>query len=299
MKTRFAIPALLLFLVTCGPGADARSIANSLANVFCHFAYACCTPIERQDFLSVGTSTGDTDFDNESGCDTAIGDQYQDQLQPYEASLTEQRMTYATATAQACLNALSAAANQCSYQSLINASTGDAGCPAKLSDLFTGTVAAGGTCTMDADCALPGSQCRPPGSDGGTTIVVTAEGVCVSPAAVGQPCNTTLAVPCVAGSCCNQGNGGMPTCTAYVATGAACSGFFGQCTNTTCNPSTDYCPVSGSPVCTALQPVGGPCMNSFECQAGLNCNNGTTCQGAPDSGVQVVYQVCTGNKDGI
>lgn len=121
-------------------------------------------------------------------------------------------------------------------------------------DLFVGTVAQGGACAIDAECA-GSAPCNPtnvncdsdvmccPGTCGTAQVVVASGGSC------GE--NDT----CADGTYCKPpattGNG---TCTALITTsGAACDSFFACANPMVCNL------FAAAPTCETSAPSGGTC----------------------------------------
>lgn len=92
---------------------------------------------------------------------------------PYDASIASGTITFDEDAAGACIHSL----NQgCGGPLLVNIS------PSCIT-MFQGTVAVGGSCTIDADCADGGNCMR--------TEVATCGGVCVAAPALGAACSAT------------------------------------------------------------------------------------------------------------
>jgi hypothetical protein len=89
--------------------------------------------------------------------------------------------------------------------------------PASCSGIFSGR-ANGQGCTKDAQCS---SQFCDRTSGDHTILVPQAAGICASPVGPGGSCPADQ-YGCLPGSRC-LGPNGVPTCTAFPATGAACS----------------------------------------------------------------------------
>lgn len=290
-RTRLAV-SLLVLAMACGPGSDVNGFPSALANAYCHFAYHCCTPIERQTFPQGFSNLATTlDFDSEGDCDSKYGEQLQASAQTYQASVKDKRITWNSTAAQACLNALNNAANSCSAQAFAVALSGDPnnpGTPAACdtTQFITGDVASGGACTIDQDCSGQGSTCKPAPQNPPPTVITTG-GTCAVLPPTGQPCANGQ---CATGNCCDNTN----TCVQYVATGSTCGGFF-CASGMTCDPTIDYC--GGNGTCTQKIANGQPCFNNdpLSCQSD-NCNAGNC---AAVQGQQVSYNICTGNKDGL
>ncbi len=142
-------------------------------------------------------------------------------------------------------------------------------------------VAVGQPCVNVGDCAQP-ALCK----SGTCTLAAKAGDKCtaVSDCGPGLDCiASACAVPasCSPGSTC--GNGGQcigaihNTCTARLATGAACSADK-QCSDGS------YCD-SASKKCTVAPALGATCGNGSVCASGLGCESGkSTCQALPKGG---------------
>jgi hypothetical protein len=118
-------------------------------------------------------------------------------------------------------------------------------------DVFRGSVAAGGTCSTDAECVS--GSCN--------TQCGQEDGCCTGTCNPGNP--PTPLTPIAIGASCPQGTGGFDPCV---------DGAF-------CDPATQ--------ICTALHPVGAPCNDAYQCGDGLNCTftTGTgTCATVPHLG---------------
>jgi hypothetical protein len=272
------------------------SFPTAYADAYCHFIYHCCTASDRasggagnpaSDFIFTAEQDG---FDDESSCDAKLAPILQSQSQVNQASVKSNRMTYNQATAQTCLNVISTVTSACDPASF-NAALVDGGA-CDGNSLFTGAVPGGGVCTQAADCAAKYSLCAPEPDDGGVEIVAST-GLCVSPPAVGKPCEGV----CAQGSCCNG-----TLCVAYAAEGAACDGP--SCGTAPCDPSVDYCLTSlstGMATCTPLIPNGSACTPSLggaDCQSGLCGADGGLCVSLASLEPPTKIEVCIGNPNG-
>jgi hypothetical protein len=185
--------------------------------------------------------------------------------------------------------------------------------------VFTGTVAVGGTCYFDQECAAGSncqidytncslSQCCPgtcaaipapvgAGSDctlatvmcaTGTTCTADANGLtatCQRTPAVGDPC-TGAAVPCQYPLYCDPTSG---TCKAPVDTGGACNP---QLNGLGCDEEADVCE-SATSVCTRMPAAGSPCdpIDGGTCLPDATCDTATgICAALPGVG-----QSCSDN----
>ncbi|HEY4105963.1 MAG TPA: Dickkopf N-terminal cysteine-rich domain-containing protein [Polyangiaceae bacterium] len=119
-------------------------------------------------------------------------------------------------------------------------------------------VAAGATCTTDADCAV-------------THNLFCADGACtLTPFALGTSCS--------ANSQCDSANCLAGKCAEKAAIGDDCDA------NTPCD-DTSYCNIAASKTlgtCTALKAQGDPCTRDIECASGCQATNGALrCNGQP------------------
>jgi hypothetical protein len=299
-RWKLAVSGLLLAFA-CGPGADVNGFPNAYAAAYCHFAYHCCTPVERQTFPSGFAQQAVTlGFDDEGDCTSRLSASAQTTYQPLQASVKDKRITWNQTAAQACLTALSSAASSCNAQSFQIALNGDPSQPGVLAvcdqtQFTTGLVAATGTCTINQDCAGAGSVCTPL-MQTGTTQTIEAGGTCTPLPTAGQNCpDGTCATN---NSCCNA-----QVCVAYVTTGATCTrSDFGECSSAPCL-STNFCGYTNNAYsCQAKIAGGQPCgvdENGIKlddsCLSGT-CTNGS-CTAPPGS--DTTYKICSGNPDGI
>jgi hypothetical protein len=300
-RLKLALSGLVLAFACGGAGADVNGYPTAYVQAYCHFAYHCCTPIERGTFPSGFANEAQTlGFDDEGDCVARLSASLQSAAQPIQASVKDKRIVWSQTAAQACLTALQNAGSTCNAQALAIAINGDPsqpGTPAICSDatFITGQVAASGACTISQDCSGSGSICTPPQQTGtGTTI--QAGGTCTQLPVAGQPCPNQQ---CQTGnSCCNAG-----TCVAYAASGATCvRPLFGTCSSAPCADA-DFCGWNSTAYsCQAKIAGGQPCgkdQNGAElsdsCLSGT-CQNGSCT--APQ-GTNVTYKICTGNPDDL
>lgn len=162
-------------------------------------------------------------------------------------------------------------------------------------EVFTGTVAQGGTCYGFNECGrglycdssrnlCPGT-CRPRIAEGNvaTTWLACETGlsesfrsdggiVCVAPVAPGQSCTPPpgafLGLPCAGTNACQTVGDGGSTCLPLKTAGQPCSAFpFSECAlDTACAPGGD-----GGTQCIALERTGQACGVNLFCQTGLAC----------------------------
>jgi hypothetical protein len=117
-------------------------------------------------------------------------------------------------------------------------------------DIFTGTVAAEGTCFTDLECAAPGSACS--FSPDCTADDFCCAGVCLSPAADDASCSAN---PCALGSYCVDG---------VCRTGEANS----PCTRTSDCDQGLWCQAG---TCQAELESGATCVNEEQCSGAEVC----------------------------
>jgi hypothetical protein len=162
---------------------------------------------------------------------------------------------------------------------------------------FRGSLAGGESCSASTQCesGFCGFPTAGAGTDGGASdagLPAGACGVCVAPAAVGQPCPYGL---CVTGASCQQGLTSMQyTCASDVPGGAQgkCGQATGACqSNLVC----EY----DSGLCEPTQPVGAGavCFDAagnvlHPCNPGLFCSMTGTCTAPLPAG-----HACTANGD--
>jgi hypothetical protein len=171
--------------------------------------------------------------------------------------------------------------------------------------VFTGTVATGGACVIDLQCAN-GGDCVYAGGCDPETMCCTGTcmgGVMTMESAIGGPCDDELHF-CGTNAFCKQGTGAGPgTCTALIAMeGAACDqidacsnpmycnlnlqtgagtckkapGSNAACSRMDllpCSDARDYCDAT-TMTCTRDVAVGGTCGPTVQCVEYASCING-------------------------
>jgi hypothetical protein len=172
------------------------------------------------------------------------------------------RAAYDQASASTCLSFLDRA--ECvTLDGLFDGTVYEASCGRAI----RGTVADGGTCYTDSDCAS--SRCA---------NATACPGTCASTRTGSQPCQVRR--DCAPGSFCVMNTTlGYFTCApiSYPGLGASCSAGGMPC------QAGLYCDLSASPsVCKALKTTG-PCTSTDECAPGLRCDGGS-CTAIPGPG---------------
>jgi hypothetical protein len=298
-RLKLALAGLVLAFACGGAGADVNGFPTAYVQAYCHFAYHCCTPVERETFPPGFASQAETlGFDNESDCVARFTGTVETAFQPIQASVKDKRITWQQTGAQACLTALQNASSKCDAQGFNIAINGD---PAQsgskgvcnATNYVTGVVGASGACTISQDCSGTGSTCTPPPQTGGGNTI-QAGGTCTQLPVAGQPCPNQQ---CETGnSCCNAG-----TCVAFVATGGPCVRQ-GTCSSSPCG-STDFCGWSNSAYSCQAKIAGGQACGKDQVGVDLpdSCSSGqcqnSTCTAPPGS--NTTYKICTGNPDGL
>lgn len=193
-------------------------------------------------------------------------------------------------------------------------------------DMFEGTVAAGGACDIDIECAGATSICNPtdPNCDPDTAC---CPGTCMDggaelpDVAIGGTCSDTTG-PCVNTAYCKTGGAASGVCTALITSAGASCDELDACSGTMicnildaaptceqpaasgascdlmalfpCIDSRDFCDPAGT--CSPLLAPGSACPNGDECIGFATCVNGTCVEdpGAGDTCVVDGEQECLG-----
>jgi|GEM_PF-2435290 len=236
-----------------------------------------------------------------------------EQVQPhyYETiaqDISSGKVVYDGARARTCLDAINALSS-CNRSTRASIQRLDPTC----SDIFTGTVAAGGGCFVSAECAGGGTCAQTQGTCtlnaccagtclGSTSVALggdcsIAGAVCASGttctfdstsstdtcqqlAGAGAPCaNTTYTSTCAAPFYCDPTSG---TCKTPVATGGPCDPSVGS---QGCDSPKDQCDTTTS-LCTPLPAPGSPCSAiDIACLSYATCDSTTnTCVERPGVG---------------
>jgi hypothetical protein len=263
-----------------GAGVPKDQFLTQLGNAYCDGFGACCTS------AGVGYDVAAC----KQNLATNVGAELVDPLRSYDATAAARCVAVADAMTKACAP---------DYQAL-----GDA-----CGKAIVGTVAAGGACTAQGQCAVPAgadwanctagacvvtthgklgdacsSSCNNVRSGGylctGSSGPTPADGAAAcwtedGLACVGGKCASTGAIgsPCVQATCVPGaycgGTGVVPACFARGATGAACTAD-GECV------SGDYCEISK---CAPLKMDGATCTSDMECTSRY-CNAKKQCHPA-------------------
>ena len=196
--------------------------------------------------------------------------EFEFQMQIFGFGIEAGKLNYDGDAAVACL--ASFADGTCS-----GASGSDEACD----PVFRGETAATGSCFLDQECALFGSDCESEASSGCGDFEC-CPGSCVSPVAIGQSCNGSRCVP---GAHCVQDALGAPTYTCQPGNlDSFCRNSFD------CDPEL-FCNESDSR-CVPTLPTSATCENSQQCSGDDRCISGNC------SPVDTAGQACDGYCQG-
>jgi hypothetical protein len=204
------VPAALLGCgnVDSGSGVPIENAAMQAAQTICPKAWSCCTASQL-----AGNSNAGTD---ETSCETATAQAFQNQLNAIQASQNAGRAKYDGDKVDACLKTIRS--SDCQKLDMTNHLSGVAGCDSFVKPL----VAYGGACSQDFEC-IDGYCSRAPNMSGdGTCQAFSASGAACSDQVLcgsGLTCdatsNTCVTAPpvtppanaCFYSSGCNIGGG--------------------------------------------------------------------------------------------
>lgn len=268
------------------------NLGETRVRALCHFAFACCTPIERQLFSNAPHK-------DEGACvDETLEDQGIGFLLNIDAlakdAVDRGTAVYDAEAAERCSRPLLDAMNQCDVEQLVNASgafdlnrflfltdSDDPECIALAGRNYVrGNVGDGDECFSSFDCEDFG-ECIPDPDDAGD--VITTRGSCIIPHGEGDACDD--GVGCQPGlSCVNEG--GELTCEEVepAGDGEACE-FDTDCESGNCED------VVGGGTCDL---TGLPCVDDDDCPGDF-CNGEVfgECAAAAD----VSVEICNGPDD--
>lgn len=216
---------LVLFVIGCGGGGvSIGDLPDKLEDA------ECATDVACNQIADKATCEGAIDFDDED-------------YRTIKAGVDDGTIKYDADAAAACVDAFGG--TDCTFEGL------HAENPCE--DMFTGTVATGGACVIDLQCAN-GGECVVAGScDSETMCCVGACMGSVVESAVGGPCGDDMHV-CSFDTFCKTSETGPGTCTALVATEGSPCDEFDACANPMyCNLSTS------SPTCKKPAASGATC----------------------------------------
>jgi hypothetical protein len=162
MKTKlFSILVVSGFLGTlaaCGSPSVSDSLDDAISTQ-CAKAFDCMSSFPTDE----GFAFEDLYGSSESACVSNLETASAESKSQYQASVDAGRIIYNADDAQACLDAENALSCDQFWR-------GDSPEPTACDTAFQGTVADGGACTIDDDCATGSSECDP------STMTCTPEG---------------------------------------------------------------------------------------------------------------------------
>ena len=265
------------------------NLGETRVRAICHFAFACCTPIERSIFFNAphrdeGACIDETLEDQGTGFLTAIDAQAKD-------AVARGTAVYDGEAAERCSRAQLDAVNSCDVEKLVDPSGGinfsalifladpnDPECVALATRNYVrGQVDNDDECLSSFDCKDFGSCVHDP--DESDTL--TTKGACVAQHAEDDDCSD--GVPCQPGLAC-VGNGEAITCEQIepAADGEPCS-VGTDCESGNCQETI------GDGTCII---AGGACVDDQDCPPDDFCNGDFTqeCAAAQD----VSIEICNG-----
>lgn len=286
---------LVGLLIGCQDGfsvdATEENFCEEVAKVACHNMYLCCT--EDQIEANLGVTEPRTELqcreDKERECviaNAAVRD-----------SLKASRVTFNAEAFNACLNAVAAPSDTCAtylpeYPWL----------EACEEQSIVGTVAAGGTCFFNHDCAgapddavcAPNQKCEAlptggfpcPNGSCASDFFCGANAICQAKLAESAPCMTSS--QCQEDLFCDTTAMPMPICTARKPGGASCTSNLG-CVSGDCVPG--QC-MGTSQACYTDAQCGARCAGTSQfCTVGFDY----TCNTAPGHCDVVTSTSCSGS----
>lgn len=248
---RLAFVSVVALLAGCQDGlsvdATETTFCDEFAEVACHNMYQCCSEAQIENELGVSEPRTEEQCREDKRRLCVRG------TASLRDSLTAGRVTFNAEALNTCLTTLLAPDDTCS--TYVSELPWLEACEVQV---WSGTVATGGNCFFDHDCAgAPKSaQCGPD-----------------------QKCQTlpTAGFPCPTGECAADffcGTGGL--CQAKLAENAPCTGT-NQCQEDL------FCDLAATPmpICIAQKPGGSPCTSDQGCISG-DCVPGK-CMGTQQS----------------
>jgi len=255
---RHKLVIVFLVMAACGGdgkpqiGANKDNVCSQIASVTCYNLYQCCSEGQIESFLKV------SDPRTEEQCITDVTRLCDQQIGLVDASIKAGRVTFDSATMNACLKALVAPDGTCSsVGSMLPWAT------ACMNSAWVGAVAVGGMCLHGFECANP------------TGAFCASNQTCTALPTEGMPC--VNGVQCAGGFFCGAG-----TCRAQLAAGGMCN------SNQECQKG-NFCNTAQPRVCEAVHSAGQPCTSNLACQSNKclpgvcsgttqNCFTSTDCQ---------------------
>lgn len=301
-------------------------LVESTIRAECHFYFACCTAGEADVLAAQGRFPDLSTFRDEDHC---VRERMEEgsELNEIARGITQAeqagRFRYDYATAQLCAEGRINALNNCNADFVLGdeapLDTPEA-CEIVPGD---GLVGDGKPCFFSFECAIPGSQCLPPGvlgdpdtctvdddcasdeicNDRGLcefdpgAIIIHDENICIAPIPEGDPCEPDpdfplLPVFCEFGTRCIADADGDLSCEKPREEGDDCFA------TTDCKDDL-FCDLEGGAPgeCTAPRGEGDDCTAEEQCEIQLFCDlgrNEPTCE----SPLPVEVQICNGIQGG-
>ena len=289
---KLILPAVFAVMFTGACGAlfpfAVDNLGDTRLRALCHFAFSCCTPVERSLFANApfkdeGTCVSEASQDGVGGL-FAIDQEAKD-------AVDRKKATYDADKAEKCSRDSLDAINQCKSDKLFSGTSPDFDrvlllvdskdpvCVALAArDFTTGTVKDGDDCLSSFDCADFGSCVK---ADGNTDI--TTKGSCKALHKEGADCSD--GVQCQPGLACTvPAAGGTPTCATPKpkAEGEDCNGN-NDCASGNCAITFD------NGLCFD---AGTPCTSDADCDATDFCDGAQSEKCGP--AITVKIEVCNG-----
>jgi hypothetical protein len=218
------------------------TVCDAVAEVACFNMFQCCSEGEIESALNV------SDPRSESECRDDVRAICERQKATIDFSVKNNRVTFDAGTMNACLQAFVAPDGTCATIAAMLPWAEPC-----LESAWTGTVATGGQCDFQIECAQDN--------------VCSSSRVCTALPGENMPCANQA---CASGLYCSAG-----TCLPQVAEGSTCTSSV-QCQRGF------FCDTTGSAptrTCTKLRAIGEKCSGTATCEPGSTCLPGT-CAGS-------------------
>lgn len=182
-----AMSVFALLLVSCSLFTPSSNYIDKLVALQCKVWYQCCNAAEREE-LNVHHNAAQLGFVDEASCRDKMGIYSRNIVEHQTESVDKGRATWLQAEADACLQKIEDAANECDYHNFLVHSLS---CPAEI--FIEGEVEENGLCFADVDCANGGVCELGTGNDdnepsGYNPEFVTHKGECMMPPGEGEAC---------------------------------------------------------------------------------------------------------------
>ncbi|MBX7191362.1 MAG: hypothetical protein K1X94_04865 [Sandaracinaceae bacterium] len=259
MRTTLFVSSIVGSLALAGcPSSNTGNLSR--ADFESQFTNAACDAIEA----CAGATVSDVFLSAAGGCEGAFGSAYRNGASPvYDMATARGTVTYNGAHARACLDALRA--SPCSL-------TGNGAAAIACQDVFVGTTAAGGACSINEEC----------GVDQFCSITTACPGTCQARRTSGQDCSDDR--HCAAGLSCRDS-----MCQAQPMVGAGCTELAGcslglLCSMGQCRPVDEV--LVGTEGASCNLQTGPLCREGLSCVVDSVAPGGATfvCRGAVAAG---------------